>query len=818
MPPIWLPRYGSAYAFGVAVLGLAVFSPLPQSYYRMVSWPWCLIWQLSFLLLVGIAIALLRQFQRPFRPLGYGLDGLVILMGGILAFSSLATQFKPVALGNCLLVAGYGMLVYVGRNLSSQTLRQWLGWFLVSLAAVTAVVSLSYWRPDWAMWRSGDFYSAIRNPYPLGHHNFVGGYFALMLPLGATLAVSDKDLGRWLAAPATGLMGIALYVSGSRGAALGATTWIAIALLMWVIRGQGRRLYRLLFTGGLFLALMGLLASNPRVRSLVTGIDLTAPPGTGVIADGPAIDRWFMLRIAGNILGDRPLVGVGPGTLGRVSNLYRPIEAGAGLDHIQQLHNLPAQLLAELGIGGGVLYVGGIVLVGRLIWRLLKVPLPAQERGLVYGISGGFLAYGVSSLTDYQLENIPISLALTLYGLILIALADAHLTPPVLLQKRSRRYASLGMIGLVGLMVYAWLPFDLSLALGQSGIRAFQRQQLITAENRWLKATSIAPWDPTFSALATQEILEVTSLTTTSDNQESLKDLALEYARAAQKAAPNDAWFNQNLAVLLAETDPAAAIPYAERTAQLLPRSENYTYFLLGQLYLAQGQRERAIAAFTLEALVRPEILTYPLWQETLFSELQTAVVTTAFAEYDRLLAILSPDAKGYQPLAEIRTFLSWWFNFPEMGQLDAALRPITKAVVLADTNPDAALEQLEPLTTESPLPHRLLAAWLDPDRYLDVYLTSLPEGDLPHSEQLMAQLQNFRVWLSSTLFTPNQMFRGALAFAYRNQSANEIRLMLRPQGIQAYEVLSELGLFPTWPREFPELDSRLQTLRAERL
>ncbi len=86
------------------------------------------------------------------------------------------------------------------------------------------------------------------------------------------------------------------------------------------------------------------LASNPRIRTWFSA--------DGFVPDGPTLDRWFMARLAVNILRDRPWVGVGPGVMSRVSNLYRPIETGAGLDHIQQLHSTPTQLAGELGLVG----------------------------------------------------------------------------------------------------------------------------------------------------------------------------------------------------------------------------------------------------------------------------------------------------------------------------------------------------------------------------------------------------------------------------------------------------------------------------------
>lgn len=817
MGSVKLPKLSLVSIGAVAIAGLGVFVPLPESYYRMVRWPWCLLWQLGFWLWGAIVIYQLRQFHRPFRPLGHGLDIWVIVTGLALVISTAITPFKAVAVMNCLLVSGYGLVLYAGRNLASARVRRWLWAGVVTIGGLTAVVSLSYWRPDPAMWQ-GDFYSAIRNPYPLGHHNFVGGYFALILPLALAATTTCKGWGRWLSGLATGLIALALYISGSRGAALGTLVWLVVGLIVWVFDTRGQRLRRGAAACTVFLISVGACLSNPRVRDLLAGIPLILFPDRQGLIDGPILDRGFMVRMAGNILQDHPLWGVGPGTLARVSNLYRPIETGLGLDHIQQLHSLPVQLLAELGLFGGIIYGGWIYALGRLWWRLRRRSMSSLDRGLRTGIGGSFLAYGASSLTDYQLENIAIALTLILLVLMLVSLGDDYRQAPASLPKIPRRYASIGVFALFGLAVYTWMPFDLSLALGQSGLRAFQNQRIIAGENRWLKATEIAPWDPTFSALAAENILEVAHRTVTAEHQAQLQSLALEYTKRAQSAAPYDAWFNQNLAVMLLDEDPAKASVYAARAAQLLPRNNNYTYQLLGQSYLAEGQPQAAMAAFTLQGLVHPESLTFPLWSEAPFENLHDPVIDAVLTAYDRLLATVPFESRGYRQLSESRTMLAWWFNRPTNTASPQSLGPMVEAILAAESRPERAVEWIQPLVAKPSRARQLLAAWLDPDQYLDPYLADLSADQQSLWRQLILEHRDLRAWLRSTVQVPDQMFRGALAFAYRNQTANQIRLMLRPRGLRAYTVVSKLELFPEWPREFPALDHLIETMRAQQL
>ncbi|NJO94049.1 MAG: hypothetical protein HC820_06240 [Hydrococcus sp. RM1_1_31] len=111
--------------------------------------------------------------------------------------------------------------------------------------------------------------------------------------------------------------------------------------------------------------------------------------------------------------------------MARVYNLYRPIEVGASAAELQQLHNTPMQILGELGLVGFAAFLFSIGCLLRLWWRLYRRLSKPNERYLLYGIGGSWLAYAVSSLTDYQLENISISSTLVVLIVLLIGLADA---------------------------------------------------------------------------------------------------------------------------------------------------------------------------------------------------------------------------------------------------------------------------------------------------------------------------------------------------------------------------------------------------------
>lgn len=811
-------------------LVLVAFSWLPLSYYRMVGWAWILLWQVGALaLLAGLWRRLkfvppaatdpeqwsLRLSGQAFCALGYRLDWVLLGLGIVLALSTLVSPFPRVALWNGSLVVTYGAVLYFYRNVVDCTglsrLRLW--WGLVVVAAGSAVVSLVLWRPDQAMWASENFLTALRNHQPLGHHNFVGGYFVLTLPLAVAAAIAAQGWMRRLWLVTAGLMLATIYVSGSRGATLGLVVWLGATWLSRLSQIKSAHRWRWVLAGVGGALVTGLvLASNPRIRSWFSGVGIT---------DGPTLDRWFMLRLGGNILRDRPLVGVGPGVMSRVSNLYRPIETGAGLDHIQQLHNTPVQIAGELGLVGLGIFLAGMLLLGRLWVRLWRQPLTTTDRALLGGIGGSLLAYGVSSLTDYQLENIPI--AGTLLGLVvlLLALGDAYLPAAIPIGTDARRRSRLAVMLGLGLLVTFWLPFNLTVAFDALADRAFYNQQLNLADTRWYKAHRLSPWDPTAAAVASEALWDLNQMLGPSEAQENVRSRLLDYALQAQQAAPNDAWFNHNLAVMH-QTDPATALPYAARAVQLMPRHRHYGYWLLGDLLLRQGETKSAIAAFTLEALVNPACLTYPQWQERPYQSIHTDVARATLAEYDTLLAEVDPRDPRLNALYETRALLAWWTAQPAIDVDPNRLRPVVSGLLRADSDPAAAIKAVEhDLRLGQQTPElRLLAAWLDPDRY--PASPARPQDAPPDLDTLLMdeslRVQPLRRWLTFMVSNPDRGYRGSLAFAYRNYQAQQITLMLTPQNLQRYTLVAKLNLFPPWPREFPALDRRIEAIRAQAL
>ena len=827
----------------VGLFLLLSFTWLPNSYTLMVSWPYVLVWQGAFGLLVGWSVWMSRQFSQPLAGLGHRLDGIVLFCALGNGLSAVSAQFKLVAGWNTLLLTSYGVVLYLTVNWMRQlpALGQRLWFSLALVGTITSSISLAWWRPTADMWASQNFYAAIRNPLPLGHHNFVGGYCLLVMPLIIGFTLTQTHKRRWVGYGAIALNIAALYVSGSRGALLGALALAIVSLLLYLVYQRPTRRYWIL-TGLLCVLTLGLLISNPRVRSLTSFSPSANSTAFSIqqIDDGPTKDRLFMLEAGGRIFSAHPLLGVGPGNLARVYNLYRPLEVGSGLELVQQLHNTPAQILAELGIigfSGYALWLGWLLKLGFALHRKIQ---DRTDRILLYSIGASWFAYAVSSLTDYQLENIGIASTLVITTALLIGLADGYLSvvPPALLIPRTRRLVSLCLFLYLSILIQAWARVDAGFYFASAAQKDEESFDFVEADAKWMKASQLMPWDPTYAALAAEALVAVEQQVSEQKNRDTLNGEAIASLKTALKAAPNDPWFNQNLAVLLLSQTPpdqttlhqnAQQAEIALRHAALLfPRSQNYTYYTLGLTYLKQQKPSQATAAFVLESIANPSFLVDPLWHARPFAELLPAVVVRTLTAWQQILESTAPNSAQYAWLQQQIALIQWWYPQPSASHLIHSpslkqLNSLVQAVLQTETSPKTALSLLAQIIQTSPetaTKATLLQVWLRPDQYLNEFLKNF-EGTPAEKQTVIDHIRthrNLRQWFTSVTEPPSNNRRYGLAFAYRNASANNIRQVLFAAGPTTSPLLAEFALFSPPPREFPQLDQALVSIAAQDL
>ncbi|MFN2612925.1 MAG: O-antigen ligase family protein, partial [Solirubrobacterales bacterium] len=124
-------------------------------------------------------------------------------------------------------------------------------------------------------------------------------------------------------------------------------------------------------------------------------------------------NRWIWWREAAGAFSDRPVAGWGAGSFPIVHYQYREYAS-----QVRSVHDVPLQFLAEGGLIGALLGLGGVGLLGAAAVRTTRSPTTTDRAARVALLAAG-AAWGVHCLVDWDWE-IP---ALTLPALAALAIA-----------------------------------------------------------------------------------------------------------------------------------------------------------------------------------------------------------------------------------------------------------------------------------------------------------------------------------------------------------------------------------------------------------
>jgi tetratricopeptide (TPR) repeat protein len=303
------------------------------------------------------------------------------------------------------------------------------------------------------------------------------------------------------------------------------------------------------------------------------------------------------MMLAGWRMGlDRPLLGWGPGTTPLVYPRYRG-QLDGGAENVLQLHSLPVNLWAELGLAG-LAALAALALLG--LRHAAADPLTATSLA-------GYVAF---SLTDWQLDVPIFAVAVAFYC--------ARLTSTRSTLHRTEE-ASAPSPGIAPRLVGAGVLLGLALValLGRP--------------------------DPTPE-------LNVRALAAGRDPAQA--DTAIALLRASLAHNPDQEIAHFNLGWLLVVRDPPRAEQHFRAAAALVP-DKGGVYFGLGLALLNQSRSAAAAAAFALECINDPRFLASPWWREPAIAATRAASAA-AFADYLRRLGPAAPAGLSAIPLGEV--------------------------------------------------------------------------------------------------------------------------------------------------------------------
>jgi O-antigen ligase len=413
----------------------------------------------------GFALSLLGVLAwigTPWRdPLGLGRAGrwLPVALWAFAVVSAAASPVPRAGIVGLVLLPGFLALPgAVARCWREEADRR------EGLRAVSVVVA------GCALWALLDRFllGAPRAAMPLGHHNLLALWLAVLLPI-AVLTVRERAPWRWLGL-AAGLLAVLAVLESRSLMGTAAVVVEGFLLLLFSplplagegpgVRAPGRRVGIVLATA-LLLTLAALQA--PRLLSILSGHDLSARARTAYFAAG---FEGFLAR---------PLLGQGPGAAAWTASLFLDPAPGVNPwgETVGELHSLPLQLAYELGAPGLLLALAtaGLFVVRRWGERRGAVD-PGLLRAALCGLAGGAVAFlGTASVA---VAALPLAVAVAA-GAALAGGGEGRSDGSV----RSVRwlYPALATIALTPFLG-AQALYDRALTADQGGERDVARQRL----------------------------------------------------------------------------------------------------------------------------------------------------------------------------------------------------------------------------------------------------------------------------------------------------------------------------------------------------
>lgn len=292
-------------------------------------------------------------------------------------------------------------------------------WVLLAAGVALGIVSLIQQLSG----NTSAFFSAVelgetssRSAGPIRDPNFYAQVMLMLLPIGAVKSVTERVRAMRLAALAcTTVIAVAILLSYSRGAALGA---VAVLIGMFFLR-YVRAWHIPLIAVAIILGLVAFPGYARRLATLeAAGAALLGQASVGE-ADSSVRSRTIENLAALRSFTDHPLLGVGPGQFPRYYQSYAN-EIGVEV-HLtdRAAHNLYLGLAAETGVLGVATF---LTVIGVTLSQLNRARrLASAVRPELAHICAAFML----ALVGYLVTSLFLHLAFERYIWLILALSGA---------------------------------------------------------------------------------------------------------------------------------------------------------------------------------------------------------------------------------------------------------------------------------------------------------------------------------------------------------------------------------------------------------
>lgn len=223
----------------------------------------------------------------------------------------------------------------------------------------------------------------------------MGWVISALLPLVvAPLVCRVKEFNsvRKIILAAAGLAGaLAVILSLARGSWFGSLAAIGILLIggFWNLTAAERKKYLLTTGGAILLAALALTPLADRIYERLTADD-----------DGSAAIRLPLLEVAGEIIEDNPLVGIGLNNYRATMTRYDKTGIFVSQVFPNPVHNVFAHVAAEVGIPGAILFCLLILTVALINLRTMSGAGDYLRFALALAILAGLAAWIVSAMKE----------------------------------------------------------------------------------------------------------------------------------------------------------------------------------------------------------------------------------------------------------------------------------------------------------------------------------------------------------------------------------------------------------------------------------
>lgn len=306
----------------------------------------------------------------------------------------------------------FGVVGLYVANLAADRVRQVLGAVVLAAAANSAIALLSGTAQEA---RQGATAVEGRAQGAFTHPSQLAFFLVMALPAALVLALRSRGAWRPLWAACSAMTFVALMLTLTRGAIIGAAFSLAI-MLVWA---PFRRLAAVILMCLLLFAAVNWEAlSRSDQLSLVSARLATVLDRESANVNNGRLRIWATVP---QIAADHPVFGLGAGNFKDYSLEYGLSEGGVAFEHA---HNVALTALVELGIPGFLMLVLTLVLLGRHAAVALRArgdPRFPLALAAIAGLGGLF----VNSLTDYPPSSNPdMALLLIEFG-VLVSVARA---------------------------------------------------------------------------------------------------------------------------------------------------------------------------------------------------------------------------------------------------------------------------------------------------------------------------------------------------------------------------------------------------------